>query len=286
MTPSEAFLFLENSVRIETVNIKSSVINTLFRCKMLRLLPGSRLSVGARLGYWVVLLVVSLGARAEMNAGARAADESQKANNHSGSNSLNGVVSVTRVVGEVGNGVHIVTSREVRINLAIEEVLVRSPESKTVELKILTGREKDFASHVWGVLDEWAVVLEAGTLSRSNISKSEVSKAMQTVQTELLHRKDWQALEVASDEMRQLVERKLTAREFIKLKSDPSLAPVSDEEVLVYFKKNRLRFGSLPLSVFKENIREFLIKQKTERRLDDWHEVLRRKYRLRNFIAG
>lgn len=208
------------------------------------------------------------------------------------SSAVSEIVSVTKVVGEVGD--RFVTSREVRINQAIQQVLVNEGKSpmaldKTASDKassLLTGQEKTFPYEVWRVLDEWAVYLEAKSLSSAPPARGDVNKAIRAVQDHWSGQGGWSGLEVSPEELKEIVERKLIAREFERLKGDASLVPVSDAEALSYFQKNRLRFGSLPFSAFKDNIKSFLVKQQTERRLAEWREVLRRKYKIRNFIAG
>jgi hypothetical protein len=186
-------------------------------------------------------------------------------------------------VGEVSD--RILTSREVRINDAIEQALTEkaaSPEG----YRLLTGQEKAFPGEVSRVLDEWIVFLEAKTLSSQGASKADVNAGVKAVQDLWGGKSTWLELEVSADELRDIIERKLVSKNFEKLKSDPQLAPVSDDDALAYYRKNRLRFGSLPFSSFKDNIKTFLVKQQTERRLAEWREVLRRKYKVRNFIAG
>ncbi len=190
---------------------------------------------------------------------------------------------LTRAVGEVSD--RIVTSREVRINDAIEQALTEkaaSPEG----FRLLTGQEKAFPGEVSRVLDEWIVFLEAKTLSSQGASKADVNAGVKAVQDLWGGKSTWLELEVSADEIKDIIERKLVSKNFEKLKSDPQLAPVSDDDALAYYRKNRLRFGSLPFSSFKDNIKTFLVKQQTERRLAEWREVLRRKYKVRNFIAG
>lgn len=186
---------------------------------------------------------------------------------------------LTRVVGEVGE--HVVTSREVRINEAIEQAL--SATSRTSPLKLTAGEAKAFVGEVGRVLDEWMVYLEAQSLSAHVLSRSETSTAVKRVQEALAAQSAWRALEVSAEELAEMVERKLTAKDFERLKSDPQLAPVTDEDALAYYRKNRLKFGSLPFSSFKDNIKSYLVQQQTERR---WRDVLRRKYKVRNFISG
>ena len=195
----------------------------------------------------------------------------------------NSLVVLTRAVGEVGD--HVVTSREARFDDAIEQALngkAPGPEG----FRVLTGQEKTFPGEVSRALDEWVVFLEAKSLSGQSMVKGDISSSIKLVQDRWGGNSAWLKLEVSPEELRQAVERKLVAREFERLKSDPQLAPVSDDDALNYFRKNRLRFGNLPFSSFKENIRTYLIKQQTERRLAEWREVLRKKYKVRNFIAG
>lgn len=193
------------------------------------------------------------------------------------------IVLLSRAVGEVGD--HVVTSREVRINDAIEQAMNGKP-SVPEGYRILNGAEKIFPGEVSRVLDEWVVYLEAKSLSSQPFARGDLNANVKAVQELWASKTAWQELEVSAEELRETIERKLVAREFERLKSDPQLAPVSDDDALAYYRKNRLRFGSLPFSTFKDNIRAFLIKTQTERRLAEWREVLRRKYKVRNFIAG
>lgn len=193
------------------------------------------------------------------------------------------MVSVTRVVGEVDD--HFVTSREVRISDAIEQALEGKPATPE-GYRILTGNERTFPAEVGRVLDQWIVKLEAKSLSNDPVSRTEVTRGVGLVLEKWSGSKEWSALEVGTEELRSMVELQMTAKSFEKLKSDPQMTPVTDDDALTYYKKNRLRFGSLPFSQFKDNIKAFLVKQQTERRLAEWHEILRRKYKVRNFISG
>lgn len=192
-------------------------------------------------------------------------------------------VSITRIVGEVGD--QFVTSREVRINSAVEQAFREKPATEK-GFTIPDPTERSFSGETSKVLDEWAVFFEAKSLGSAAVSKSEIARVVALVQDRWANQPVWVSLEVGADELRQMVERKLAADEFQKLKSDPALSPISDEEALTYYKKNRMRFGTLPFSSFKENIKQFLIKTQVDRRLSEWHEVLRRKYKTRNFISG
>jgi hypothetical protein len=190
---------------------------------------------------------------------------------------------VTRVVGETGD--HFVTSREVQINNFIEQVLIgKGLGQKSYE--ILSGADKNFPTEVSSVLIEWVVYFEAKSFSATALAHGDVQKSMQKVEEAASSLAGWRALDVSSAELKEMVERKLTAKSFIRLKTESSLMPVTDAEAQAYFKKYRLKFGNMPFSAFRDNIKAFLIKQQTDRRLRDWLEVLQRKYKVRNFVAG
>ena len=187
------------------------------------------------------------------------------------------------LVGEVGE--QFVTSREVRLNSAVEQVFREKPLI-TEGYQIPELQDRAFSGETARVLDEWAVFFEAKALGSVAVAKSETTRVLALVQQRWGTNPTWLALEPGTDELKILIERKLAADEFQKLKSDPALSPISDDEALSYYKKNRMRFGTLPFSTFKDNIKQFLVKAQIDRRLSEWHEVLRRKYKTRNFISG
>jgi hypothetical protein len=200
------------------------------------------------------------------------------------------------VVGEVSD--HFVTSREARMNRALEPIIQSigsgageeptplPPPAKGAAAALLAGTESNFPAEVSRVLDEWAIYLEAKSLSSPEASKAEIARIIKAA-TDLYGSKDsWRTMEPSQDELRAIAERKLIARDFQKLKGSSSLAPITESDALQYFRRNRLRFGTVPFAAVRENIKAFLTKQQTEKRLEEWKEVLRRKYKVRNFIAG
>lgn len=229
------------------------------------------------------------GSGSGSGSGAKAVHASGDKSSPAPARAVAKVISITRAVGEVND--RIVTSREVRISEAIEAVFADAltdgaPPRPGFRPVILSGSEKDFFRAVARVLDEWAVYFEARSLSESTGSRAEIGQLQEAVYKKWADHPDWRAMEPAPDEVREIIHRKLVAKDFERLKSDPSLVPVTDDEALAYYKRNRLKFGSLPFASFKENIKAYLTKQQMERRLTEWYEVLRRKYKIRNFIAG
>lgn len=189
---------------------------------------------------------------------------------------------VTKVVGEAKD--HFITSREVQINEAVENVLAAKGESKSLQIAEI-GHE-NFPSKVQDVLTEWIVFFEAQSFSADSVSKSAVEDAAQKVEKATAGSTGWRRLEVSKSELDEVLKRKLSAKSFIRLKTESSLMPVTDSEAQAYFKKNRLKFGNLPFSSFKDSIKAHLRQQQMDRRMKDWLEILHKKYKVRNFVAG
>jgi hypothetical protein len=207
------------------------------------------------------------------------------ANQVSGSGLVNFFI-LSRPVGEVSD--RVVSSREVRINHAIGQVM-GSSEPGVAEgqgRQVLTGLESSFSNEVSRVLDEWIIYFEAKSLSSQPIAKNELVSEVKKVQDVWGAKSSWQDLEVTPDEVREVVERKMMVRSFEKLKRDPGVGMISDDEALAYYRKNRNRFGSAPFAAYKEVIKAFLVKTQNEKRLAEWLDVLRRKYKVRNLVSG
>lgn len=191
---------------------------------------------------------------------------------------------VSKIVGELGTTKYFLTSREVQINALIGQILDQFNGSKKA-IKNLGIQDKEFPSQTGDVLLEWAIYKEALDFE-SNLKSTDLQKELKFVQENSKTLSSWQSLEVSQEELKQILERKILVRKFMQLKSDSSKIPVSDAEAEIYFQKNRSKFGSLPFESFRENIKSFLQNAQTEQRLKNWYEVLNRKYKVRNFIAG
>jgi len=210
--------------------------------------------------------------------------EPQKAASTPAANSIGR--SITRVVGEVGESSTLfITSREVRINDVIEQAVFGRLPGMT-EVRVLRGTEKNFAKHVQEVLREWVIFLEARAFDSTVVSDEEMSKSLNALNASVGKLPEWRALEPTPSEVSEILKRKLIAKRFLSLKSESAYVPISESEAMAYFQKNRLKFGNLPFSSFRDNIKSFLSKQQMDRRLEDWIEVLEKKHRVRNFIAG
>jgi hypothetical protein len=189
---------------------------------------------------------------------------------------------ISTSVGQVQD--QIVTSREVYMHFFIENALF----SKAEKLKALSApaiESKAFSQEVNNILLEKVVFIEAQNFSVSQVSPAEVNEAVKTVETRLKTKPEWTTLKASQAEMKTLVLQMLQSKKFIQFKSDSSAVPVTDLEAQQYYDSNKQRFGALPFSNFKDNIKAFLTRSQSDKRLKEWFEVLQTKYKVRNFQA-
>ena len=73
-------------------------------------------------------------------------------------------------------------------------------------------------------------------------------------------------------------------QDFIKSKSNSFVSLLSDQDLKTYFEKNRLKFGSVSFEQVKDSIRNFMNSQEKEERLKTWIDVLKKKYKVRNYL--
>lgn len=178
----------------------------------------------------------------------------------------------------------IITSREVELNYMIEKVLSED-EREISAISRLDIESKSFAKEVNAVLSEWMVYLESETFTAVSVPMEHINKRTKAGVEKLEKIKAYKSLEPGEKEVLAMFERKLKARALTKFKSESAVVPVTDADAKLYFEQNRAKFGNLPFENFKENIKSSLVRQQVDSRLKDWYDVLRSKYRVRNFLA-
>lgn len=194
------------------------------------------------------------------------------------------VYSVTRAVGEVGE--HIVTSREVRAHEAVQIVMSGLPvDTQADNMKLPQVTDRGFPAAITRVLDEWTVVLSVRDLGVTKPDAAEVERLVKDVQEKWKGARDFVELELTPAELREVVERQLLAESVLRLKSDESLVTITDAEALQHYKKNRSSYGDRSFEDMRESIKARLAKVQTERRLIEWRQSLRRRYKVRNFFG-
>ena len=187
---------------------------------------------------------------------------------------------VNESVGQAGS--HILTSREVQIASVIEHILYPNKnETKLYEMKPEDGR---FPNEVTALLLETIVSLEADSFNVGKISDDELKIAVEKVDKAAKGKTYWDNLDPSSAEIKKRIAQKVLAKNFIKFKTESLNGIITDSDAQVYYEKNKSKFGSVPFLQVKENIRTFLSQQQLQERLRTWFEVIKRKYKARNFL--
>ncbi|MBX7231115.1 MAG: hypothetical protein K1X29_03415 [Bdellovibrionales bacterium] len=171
---------------------------------------------------------------------------------------------------------HIVTSREVKISFAIDQVFNKSfnfviPEVHTDVFYALVNK------HV----TEWSVYLEALSLQEIKPDSVELQKWVQKVETQLKKNKSWQELQVSQAELKEFLTQKLMSQKMIRFREQSYVTPISELDVQKYYETFKKNFAKMSLDKAKEDIKKILTNQQIQKRVQDWYEVLRAKYQAR-----
>ncbi|MBL7555339.1 MAG: hypothetical protein JNM24_05915 [Bdellovibrionaceae bacterium] len=185
-------------------------------------------------------------------------------------------VMVTKIVGTAAD--QVVTSREVQIVNLLEKGITSDKN-----LVLIAVDDPRFNVEVGQVLLEIVVQTDSNLFEFDQVSDQEFKDAVDTIQKNMAQSKEWKALQVSNSELERFLKRKLVAKRFIRVKSDSMKGFITDSEAKDYFDKNRLKFGQVPFSQFKENIKTFLSQQQLEERLKAWFEIIKKKYKVKNY---
>lgn len=199
---------------------------------------------------------------------------------------------VNVAIGQVGT--EIVTAREVWLSLAFENLRFQLEKAQVSDQKLellgppvsasvwRLGPESDgFKQAASALMLEKMMAQEAASFSLVDVSEKKVSLDSVALVNHYGVLSEFRELEYKKSEVERLLARKKQAQEFLRFKTESAGVVISDDEAKAYYEKNRLKFGSLPFSQFKDSIKDVLAKQRLEERLKDWFEVLKRKYRVR-----
>lgn len=195
---------------------------------------------------------------------------------------------VSQSVGQVGD--YIITSREVQIAAVVEAFIYHDQkkeekkEIKIPELLHVDAKDNQFLNELNSYLLDQVVVIESENFSINNITNEDVNKIASQIRESLKQNSYWKSLEVTDVELKKIIKIKLTSKDFIKFKMSSVVSIITDQEALAYYEKNRAKFGNGNFDTFKSTIKNFLSQQQMEERLKSWFEIIKRKYKVRNFI--
>ena len=200
------------------------------------------------------------------------------------SNRLPAAELVNSSVGQVGE--QVITARQVWVSSFFEHW---SLARKSTDAKIKNPKpdwkpalkSEAFNQAASSLMLESMVAQEAENFSVAQVDGSKVKNEASDFLKSMNGFSEWTQLEVSQKEMEKFLEKKLRAQNFLKFKTDSVGVVISDDEAKAYYDKNRVKFGNLPFSQFRDSIKEVLARQMLEERLKDWFEILKRKYRVR-----
>jgi len=185
---------------------------------------------------------------------------------------------ISMTVGRSQN--HVFTSREVHLRHLLGEAM----KGKKAAYRLDSEDSKAFFAETDKTILEQLIAEESKHFSTVRLNESDFDRELKKLPTALFTSAEWKALKPAPEEWKEIFWRRLQAEKFIQFRAQSSVIPISDGEARRYFEENRLKFGDLPFEQFKENIKIFLRRSQVEQRLKDWYEVLRAKYKARNFL--
>jgi len=182
---------------------------------------------------------------------------------------------VSKTVVTLGDDV--ITTRQILIEQWVHFAL-----SEAADKSVSPPAEVVTESQINVFVVDWIVEKEALNLNVSLPKDLDVEKKLENVEAQLKKRSEWVSLSASSAELREAVRRQMISKDFLKFKMESLTSAVSDQEAQVYFEKNRSKFSGQSFSVFKENIKVFLVQQQLQDRLKAWFDALKRKYKVRN----
>lgn len=172
----------------------------------------------------------------------------------------------------------VVTSREVAISALVETTLTDAE----VKPRVVQPKDADFSQMVTAALMELIISIEADNFNVASASPTEIQEATAKIKAATKNLAGWKELEVADSEITLMISRNIRAKKFIRFKTESTQVSITDIEARDYFEKNKSKFGNLPFSQFRDNIKSFLSKQQMDQRLREWFEILKKKYSARN----
>lgn len=187
------------------------------------------------------------------------------------------------IVGEVDS--QFVTAREVKISHVIEGILLSDKSRFRRQNWALKIGTSEFTKAVEEVLLDRTLLSESRNFSLGRVKKQETQKIYEKLISQVQGWSYWRRLEVQRGELMSLIHSKIKSKKFIDFRVRSTVAAVTDVEARSYYERNKKKFGSVPFAALKKNISLFLSRRNSQRRLNDWLSVLRRKYRVRVLVT-
>ena len=166
---------------------------------------------------------------------------------------------------------HVITSRELSIHVALEKIL----GSRLDRAKVNQPLEL--------LIREWLLFYEAKSFYNNSISNSELESDFKKAVEGLKKSGSWQELAIGQDEVREKIARRKEADRLYLFKKKASVLPVSLAELEAEYTQNRVRYGTAPFTEVREKIRQIKAEENLKQRLEQWFQILEKKYSVQRF---
>jgi hypothetical protein len=188
--------------------------------------------------------------------------------------SLQAFAFTSEVVAKIGKDV--VTSRKV-----FADTIVENNWSKVGTTKSLSTQSEDFTTELNRYLMERVVYIESRSFSLIKVTDKEVESTKKAILSRIKRSNAaslWNSFALTSDEASELIRQKISSQKFIDFKSKASYVPVTEAEAFNYYQNNKSKYEGKEYKAIKENIKKSLARHQAEQRLEDWYDILKKKY--------
>lgn len=182
-----------------------------------------------------------------------------------------------RVVASVNK--EAISFRKVKIDIVLEGLIFGSETSRIDTLEVQTEK---FQTELNRFLLERVVYLESQSFSIAQVTQKEIdgvySKVISKINSNSVLKKDWASMHVEPSEIKDIIRQKLASQKFVEFKSKSSMLPITDSEAHHHYEINKARYSGKAFKDIKENIKKQLSQEQSEARLNDWYDLLKKKY--------
>jgi len=166
---------------------------------------------------------------------------------------------------------HVITSRELAIHQELDKVLgTRSDKAKAGQpLELL--------------IREWLLFYEAKIFYNNSVPSSEIESELKKAVSGLKIKNSWQKLAISQEEVREKIMRRLEADRLFLFKKKASVLPIPLSELEAEYTQNKVQYGGASFGEVREKIRKLKAEENLNQRLEQWFQVLEKKYSVQRF---
>ncbi len=172
-----------------------------------------------------------------------------------------------------------VSFRKVKLDILLEGLIYGANAPKLETLEVQSQR---FQGELNRYLLERVVYLESKSFSLVQVSQKEVDdvfkKVMTKVEANSTLKNDWSTIDAETAEIKEIILQKLASQKFVAFKSKSSILPITESEAYNHFQASKTKYPGKDFKDVKEVIKKNLSRAQSEERLNDWYDLLKKKY--------